>query len=89
MFDEDDASEPNFEEELADDVKEECIKFGEIRHTKVDKQSMLVYIRFANIAASQLAHPALNGRWFAGKMLTCSYISEPAYLQLWPAASSN
>jgi len=83
MYDHEEASDPNFEEELTEDVKEECSKYGEIRQIRIDKQSMLVYVRFVNIAAAQLAHPALHGRWFAGKMITCSYIPEAAYLQLW------
>jgi len=85
MYDQEESSEPNFEDELTEDIKEECSKFGEIKQIKMDKQSMLVYVRFAAAAGAQQAHPALNGRWFAGKMITCQYIPEAAFLQLFPS----
>jgi len=87
MFDDDETNEPNFENELAEDVKEECAKYGEIKHVRVHKQSKLVYLRFGAVSGAQKAHSELNGRWFGGKMITSEYIAETAYMQLWPHTS--
>eukprot|EP01125_Pyxidicula_operculata_P012684 TRINITY_DN417_c0_g1_i1.p2 TRINITY_DN417_c0_g1~~TRINITY_DN417_c0_g1_i1.p2 ORF type:complete len:209 (+),score=60.19 TRINITY_DN417_c0_g1_i1:950-1576(+) len=39
MFDNTEAKEANFEDELAEDVKEECTKYGQIDHIRVDSQN--------------------------------------------------
>jgi len=79
---------PNFEQELSDDVKDECAKFGVILHVYVDRFSTdgSVYMRFGTPDAASKAFTELNGRWFAGLMIEVKYIPEPDYLRKFPGA---
>lgn len=43
-----------------------------------------VYLRFETIAAAMSAQRALHGRWFAGKMITTTYMTAPAYENKFP-----
>lgn len=68
---------PNFDQEIKEDVREECSKFGHVRHVFVEKNSAgHVYIRFADVSSAQKALNSLNHRWFAGKMITAEYYPE-------------
>lgn len=88
MFTEEDAKEPTFEQDLIEDVKEECSKFGEMRHMHIDKfnTSGVVYLRFASIPQATGAFNELNGRWFGGRMIEAQYIPESTYLTQFPHA---
>lgn len=73
--------EKGFEEELAEDVRDECVaKYGPVTHLFVDKLSKgLVYVRFETIEAARKAMISLNGRWFGGLRVTASYIADDIY----------
>ncbi|KAL0484872.1 RNA-binding protein [Acrasis kona] len=86
MFDPE-QEEGDFEEEIKGDVEGECSKFGNILHIFVDRNSAgHVYLRFDNVNAAKSAHQALNGRWFAQKMITSEYLSEITYQSKFPDA---
>eukprot|EP01124_Arcella_intermedia_P003425 TRINITY_DN11888_c0_g1_i2.p1 TRINITY_DN11888_c0_g1~~TRINITY_DN11888_c0_g1_i2.p1 ORF type:complete len:100 (-),score=4.46 TRINITY_DN11888_c0_g1_i2:408-707(-) len=78
MFDSSDAMYDDWENELKNDLNEECSKFGSIRHIQLDKQFSLVYIHFDHPASAQTAQAALSGRWYAGRVLTCELITDEA-----------
>ncbi len=42
MFDASTQSEPDWEKEVAEDVRDECSKFGEVLHLHVDKNSQVM-----------------------------------------------
>ncbi|XP_019097026.1 PREDICTED: RNA-binding protein 39 [Camelina sativa] len=85
MFDPSTETEPHFDEDIKEDVKEECSKFGELNHIYVDKYSIgFVYLRFENVKAAMGAQHALHGRWFAGKMITATYMTTEAYEAKFP-----
>ncbi|KFK40079.1 hypothetical protein AALP_AA3G327700 [Arabis alpina] len=85
MFDPSTETEPEFDLDIKDDVKDECKKFGELNHIFVDKNSVgFVYLRFANVEAAMGAQRALHGRWFAGKMITATYMTTEAYEAKFP-----
>jgi len=88
MFTTEESGEPNFEQELTEDIKEECAKHGEIRHLNIDRYSPngVVYIRFSSVAQATAAHNELHGRWFGGRMLEVQYIPEGTYLTKFPHA---
>lgn len=68
-------TEPDFELDIKEDVKEECSRFGALRHIHVDKVSAgFVYLRFEITEAAMSAQRALHGRWFAGKMITATFM---------------
>ncbi|AEC06559.1 Splicing factor, CC1-like protein [Arabidopsis thaliana] len=85
MFDPSTETEDDFDEDIKEDVKEECSKFGKLNHIFVDKNSVgFVYLRFENAQAAIGAQRALHGRWFAGKMITATYMTTEAYEAKFP-----
>ncbi|GLC42235.1 hypothetical protein PLESTB_000645800 [Pleodorina starrii] len=57
-------------EEIAQDVQEECSKYGAVVHIHVDKNSKgCVYLKCGSVEAASAAQAAMNGRWFAGRQL--------------------
>jgi len=76
---------PEWEKEIAEEVKSECSRFGTIFHIFVDKYSQgHVYIRFSSVPAATNAINALNGRWFAQKQIIAEYYSENQYNTRFP-----
>ena len=61
--------EPNWDQEISDDVMEECNKHGGVHHIYVDKASPQgnVYVKCPNIGTAVAAVNALHGRWYAGQ----------------------
>eukprot|EP01114_Cavostelium_apophysatum_P009992 TRINITY_DN2335_c0_g1_i1.p1 TRINITY_DN2335_c0_g1~~TRINITY_DN2335_c0_g1_i1.p1 ORF type:complete len:354 (+),score=98.02 TRINITY_DN2335_c0_g1_i1:487-1548(+) len=85
MFDPASESEPNWDQEIKQDVSEECSKFGSIVHVYVDKDSQgFVYMKFGSIPGAQNAINALNGRWFAGRMIEVDFVPEYIYHNRFP-----
>ncbi|KAL8228351.1 hypothetical protein R6Q57_015935 [Mikania cordata] len=75
MFDPELEDEPDFDLDIKEDVQSECSKYGKLRHIFVEKNSAgLVYLRFENTLSAAAAQRALHGRWFAGKMITASFM---------------
>jgi len=88
MFTTEEAEEPNFEQDLTEDIKEECAKFGELRHINIDRFSNngIVFLRFNSVSHATAAHNSLNGRWFGGRMVEAQYVPEGTYLSKFPHA---
>ncbi|XP_041011847.1 RNA-binding protein 39-like isoform X1 [Juglans microcarpa x Juglans regia] len=85
MFDPKIETEPDFDLDIKEDVREECSKYGNLKHIFVDKHSAgFVYLRFENTQAAAAAQRALHGRWFAGKMITATYMLPQAYETKFP-----
>ncbi|XP_013724900.2 RNA-binding protein 39 isoform X2 [Brassica napus] len=85
MFDPSTETELGFDKDIEEDVRDECSKFGELNHIFVDKNSMgFVYLRFENAQAAMGAQRALHGRWFAGKMITATYMTTETYEAKFP-----
>lgn len=60
-------SEPGWENDIRDDVLEECSQTGAVLHIHVDKLSQgNVYVKCANTQVASAAFSRLNGRFFAG-----------------------
>ncbi|GFY94568.1 splicing factor, CC1-like protein [Actinidia rufa] len=75
MFDPKLETEPDFDLDIKEDVQDECSKFGSLKHIYVEKNSDgFVYLRFENTQAAISAQRALHGRWFAGKMITATFM---------------
>ncbi|KAF2937330.1 uncharacterized protein [Oryza sativa Japonica Group] len=86
MFDPSVETDPDFDLDIKDDVQEECSKFGQVKHIFVDKNtSGFVYLRFDSITAAMSAQKALHGRWFAGKMITATFMSPQQYSTKFPS----
>jgi len=86
MFDPALETDPDFDLDIRDDVQEECSKFGQLRHIFVDKNTAgFVYLRFDSITAAMSAQKALHGRWFAGKMITATFMTPHQYEMKFPS----
>ncbi|XP_057966437.1 uncharacterized protein LOC131156624 isoform X2 [Malania oleifera] len=80
MFDPSLETEPDFDLDIKEDVEDECKKFGKLNHIHVDKNSAgFVYLRFENTQSAIGAQRALHGRWFAGKMITATFMLPQNY----------
>ncbi|XP_031421862.1 RNA-binding protein 39-like isoform X2 [Clupea harengus] len=86
MFSPQAENEPGWDQEIQDDVIEECNKHGGIVHIYVDKNSPQgnVYVKCPTIPTAMAAVNGLHGRWFAGKMITAAYVPLPTYHNLFP-----
>nr|XP_031860029.1 uncharacterized protein CI109_004637 [Kwoniella shandongensis]KAA5527101.1 hypothetical protein CI109_004637 [Kwoniella shandongensis] len=81
MFNPEEETERNWDLDLAEDVKGEVEgKYGKVQRIKVDKMSAgEVYIEFAEIDGATQAIKGLNGRFFGGRQLQATYISEALF----------
>ncbi|MQL83694.1 hypothetical protein Taro_016174 [Colocasia esculenta] len=80
MFDPSLETEPDFDLDIKEDVQDECSKFGTVKHIFVDKNSAgHVFLRFDNVTSAVNAQRALHGRWFAGKMITATFMLPESY----------
>ncbi|CAL5210160.1 unnamed protein product [Lathyrus oleraceus] len=85
MFDPENEKEPDFDLDVKEDVEAECSKFGNLKHIYVDKKSAgFVYLRFEGTQSAIGAQRALHGRWFAGKMITASFMVPQSYEDRFP-----
>ncbi|XP_052192533.1 uncharacterized protein LOC127801421 isoform X2 [Diospyros lotus] len=85
MFDPKSETEPDFDLDIKEDVEDECSKFGTLKHIFVDKKTEgFVYLRFENTQSAISAQRALHGRWFAGKMITATFMSLQNYEATFP-----
>ncbi|GAB2278212.1 hypothetical protein Dimus_012905 [Dionaea muscipula] len=67
-------------EDFYEDVHTEFLKFGEIVNFKVcnNGSSHLrgnVYVHYKSLESAVLAYHSINGRYFAGKQITCEFIN--------------
>ncbi|KAL0874655.1 hypothetical protein Bca101_024360 [Brassica carinata] len=80
MFDPATETEPYFDEEIKEDVNDECSKYGEVKHIYVDKNSAgFVYLRFESVQAAMAAQRAMHMRWFAQKMISATFLPPHEY----------
>lgn len=88
MFDPNIESKSSWDQEIRDDVIEECSKHGGVLHIFVDKASPQgnVYVKCPTIAAAVASVNTLHGRYFGGKVITAAYVPLPNYHSLFPEA---
>lgn len=84
MFDPAGESEQGWDQEIRDDVIEECNKYGGVLHIFVDKVAPQgnVYVKCPTVSTAVSAVNALHGRWFAGKVITAAYVPVVNYHNL-------
>ena len=81
MFNPATETDPDFDMEIREDVREEVGKFGKVLHIYVDKTNAagLVYLKFNQMDEAQRSIEALNGRWFAKQQIKATYYEEKMY----------
>ncbi|KAG1672326.1 RNA-binding protein 39 [Nymphon striatum] len=77
-----------WDQEIRDDVIEECRKHGGVVHIFVDKASPQgnVYVKCPTINSAAASVNSLHGRFFAGKVITAAYVPLINYHNLFPDA---
>lgn len=74
MFDPGEETEEGWSEDIAEDVRGECAKYGEVVFLHVDTESRgLVYLKFGSVQAAVEAQKAMHGRWFGARQLAADY----------------
>ena len=84
MFDPATETDPEWELDIKEDVAEECSKFGPVEHIHVETQKPggIVLIKFKAVEAAIKTAHSMNGRFFAGRSLTASFLAESTYREL-------
>ena len=87
MFDPTEETEADWDQDIAEEMRDESSKFGRLLHVHVEKASAgHVYLRFDSVAAAQAAYAAMHGRFFGGRQLHATYIPEAAYTSRFPGS---
>ncbi|PFH54443.1 hypothetical protein AMATHDRAFT_72246 [Amanita thiersii Skay4041] len=78
MFDPEEETELNWDKDLREDVKQEIeSKYGKVEAIKVERESQgEIYVKFDSIESAKKAVQGLNGRWFGGKQVAATFISD-------------
>ncbi|XP_076470572.1 RNA-binding protein 39-like isoform X3 [Babylonia areolata] len=84
MFDLSSENRANWDQEVRDDVIEECNKHGGVLHIFVDKSTPQgnVYVKCPTISAAIASVNSLHGRYFGGRVITAAYVPLPNYSSL-------
>jgi len=88
MFNPATETDPDFDLEIREDVREEVSSHGRLLHIYVDKNSRdgRVYLKFEVADASEKAYKGLDGRWFAQNRIEASYMEPREYGAQFPGA---
>ena len=79
-FDPSQETDPSWDEEIANDIRDECSKFGQVLFVHVDKDSRgFVYIKFGDVQAAIAAQKSLHGRWYNLKQLCVDFQFVPLF----------
>ncbi|KAM3359855.1 hypothetical protein P3S68_019566 [Capsicum galapagoense] len=71
---------PEFYLDIKDYVKQECSKYGRVKHIHVDKNSSgYVYLWFDSVKAASRAQQAMHKRWFAGRSISAIFLQPYEY----------
>ncbi|KFM62488.1 RNA-binding protein 39, partial [Stegodyphus mimosarum] len=90
MFDPAKETGPNWDEDIRNDVIEECRNHGGALHVYVDKNSAEgnVYVKCPNLTAAAASVSALHGRYFAGRVIVAAYVPVINYHMLFPDSAN-
>ncbi|GFS64572.1 RNA-binding protein 39 [Nephila pilipes] len=90
MFDPSKETGLNWDEEIRNDVIDECRNHGGALHVYVDKNSSEgnVYVKCPSLAAAAASVTALHGRYFAGRVTVAAYVPLINYHMLFPDSAN-
>eukprot|EP00928_Gymnodinium_smaydae_P065038 TRINITY_DN48239_c0_g1_i1.p1 TRINITY_DN48239_c0_g1~~TRINITY_DN48239_c0_g1_i1.p1 ORF type:complete len:400 (+),score=76.54 TRINITY_DN48239_c0_g1_i1:87-1202(+) len=76
-------ADPNFYQELEEEVGEECQKYGRPKGVHASRLKSpdcgTVWIRFGSVSAAMECRAALHKRWFGGKQIVARFATEAQY----------
>eukprot|EP01033_Poteriospumella_lacustris_P008114 gene8114-5842_t len=84
MFNPAEETKPGWDQDIKEDLIDQCANFGRVEHCFVDVTSPagLVYFRMLTVDAAQKAANNLNGRFFAGRTIAATFLDDNAYASL-------
>jgi RNA-binding protein 39 len=84
MFDAATETEPEWDLDIREDVMEECAKHGAVEHCHIEKNKPggMVFVKLRSVDAAAKTAAVLNGRFFAGRMITVTYLDPAMYAQM-------
>lgn len=87
MFDPMQEREPNWHEDIADELRAEADPHGKLRFIYVDRVNPAGYVlmQFADVESSMDAFQSLNQRWFAQRQLKATFLKEAEFASRLPA----
>lgn len=76
-------TEPDFFEDIKDDVTQECGKHGIVSNVFVDRMSVhgTVYVRFASMTDATACKVSLDKRWFGGNQIAVEFMQDALFEQ--------
>ncbi|ETW45762.1 hypothetical protein PFMALIP_06176 [Plasmodium falciparum MaliPS096_E11] len=79
--DENIGSDPDFFNDILEDVKEECSKYGKVVNIWLDTKNIdgKIYIKYSNNDESLKSFQFLNGRYFGGSLINAYFISNDVW----------
>lgn len=82
---------PKFYEDIREDTREECSKFGKVIQVTVDPRGQvgLIYVLFEAPQQRLSGELALNGRWFEGKKILATNIDDSIWQALAQASQAS
>lgn len=68
-----------WEQEIENDVRAECLTWGQIDHIKLERDSGCIYLKYDDIKHAMAAKQALNGRFFGGQTISVEFVTSTVY----------
>merc|ERR1719245_2050063 len=86
MFDPNQETDPDFDLDIREDVREEVSTHGRLLHIYVDKTSSegRIFLKFETPDVAEKAFKALDGRWFAQNRIMASFMDPSEYAIQFP-----
>ncbi|KAJ2079609.1 splicing factor [Coemansia sp. RSA 988] len=82
MVDPREETEPNWRDELSEDVKGECLKFGHIVKVTVSRgMDGDIFVHFAGTDSAERARHSMNARWFGGRKIEAELLATTPHHQ--------
>lgn len=70
------------DEDLKEEMREECQRFGEVSAVNVEivKGDVRIFIAFKETSSATTAAPQLHGRWFGGRQIHVHFYDAEAFI---------
>ncbi|OMJ14820.1 RNA-binding protein rsd1 [Smittium culicis] len=86
MFNPENETDPNWADELKEEIADEVCKYGELAHIHLDPESKgHVYLKFKSVDSAAAAIKDLNNRWFGGNQISAISIDTNKYNNMFSA----
>eukprot|EP00755_Sulcionema_specki_P010452 Sspe_Gene.46539::Locus_23240_Transcript_2_3_Confidence_0.400_Length_1516::g.46539::m.46539/K13091/RBM39, RNPC2; RNA-binding protein 39 len=87
LFDPAEEEEEDFDEDIKEEVAEQCNRVGRLVHIFVDKHSPKgeLWLRFSDNEGGRKAYELMHGRWFSKRQIRAEFVPTSIYMQRFPS----